>query len=71
MLYYSMRERDAKEAEMKTFNVWKLDLQAKGPTGPWVFAGAILAANDIQAKLTAKSRFGLSGEYNVYEGLDD
>jgi hypothetical protein len=55
---------------MKTFNVWKLDHQAKGPTGPWVFAGAVLAANDQQAKLTAKSRFGLAGEYSVYEGFD-
>lgn len=54
---------------MKTFNIWKYRKEGMGPTGPWEFAGAVLAADSDSAMLTAKSRFGLEGRYNVYEGV--
>ena len=69
MLYYSMRERDTKEAKMKTFNVWKLVNEPVGPTGPWQFQSAVLARNEAEALETAKMRHGLKAEYKVYEGL--
>ena len=54
---------------MKTFNVWKLVEHEARPTGPWQFQSAVLARNEKDAIETAKSRYGLDGEYKVYEGF--
>lgn len=54
---------------MKTFNVWIYNVRAKGSTGPWEFAQAVLANDESHALEIAKMRFGLSGQYQIYGGL--
>jgi hypothetical protein len=55
---------------MKTFNIWKYDMKATGPTGPWLFMSACLATNEQEAMETAKCRYGSNGQYKIYGGLD-
>lgn len=54
---------------MKTFNIWKDIAHANSSTGGWVYMCAVLATDAQTALETAKSRYGLTGEYRVYEGL--
>ncbi len=54
---------------MKTFNIWMYIDSRKSPTGPWQYIAAIKAEDAESALQTARSRYGLSRQYQVYEGI--